>query len=188
MTEILESLRRAIRLIVGKCVIEASKLGSDGVETNVILLGGEKHSAVRLMQHYGFASVPGDGAEAVALFVGGARDNGVVVSTQGPASQIPKLEKGESCLFSQYGQSIIMKKDGSVQVFAASGKDIVFNNRLVAKQDISCDKNVKAGGNVSAQGDVKTQTNSLNLHVHSGGTVQGMTLAPQTTPPPTPDP
>jgi phage baseplate assembly protein V len=122
MIRLLESIRRSIRLIVGKCILTACKVSEDGIESNVILLGNEKHSAVKVMQHYGFASLPDDDAEAVALFVGGSRDNGVVTAEQGNPEDIPKLEKGEVSLFSRFGQKIVLKKDGSILIVPKEGE------------------------------------------------------------------
>ena len=110
MIRLINELKKAVRLMVGKCIIEAASKASDGVNADIMLLGNERHYGLRLMQHYGFSSVPNADSEGVALFVGGARDNGVVVASQGDASKIPALEKGEVALFSEFGQSIVLKK------------------------------------------------------------------------------
>lgn len=165
MIRLLEELRRSLRLVVGKCVLSAMKQGCDGNECNLLLLGSDRHSGVRALQHYGFASVAPDGSDAVALFVGGSRDNGVVVAEQGAKSDIPQLNKGETALFSKFGQKIILKNDGSISVVAADGKSIVFNSKIEASEDIVCEKSITAGEDVSAAGDVVAHDSSLPVHL-----------------------
>lgn len=150
MMPFLESLRKALRLVVGKCIIEKSSKSSSGMVANIVLLGSERHSDVRLMQHYGFASRPVADSEAVALFVGGSRDNGVVVATQGAVGDIPALEPGEAAFFSKFGQKILLKSDGSVDVLAASGKTIHLKN------DVQISGNLKTTGTADVAGDITT--------------------------------
>ena len=174
MIHLINELKKAVRLMVGKCIIEAASKASDGVNADIMLLGNERHYGLRLMQHYGFASVPNADSEGVVLFVGGARDNGIVVASQGEASKIPALEKGEVALFSEFGQSFILKKDGSVAVTPASGKDILFNGRVVSTADIVAEGGIKAVGEVAAKVqkagdnyvDVPLQTVHLSIHTH----------------------
>ena len=62
MIRLLEKIRNSIRLIVGPCLIEKASKEKNGIQANIVLLGNEKHSAVKVMQHYGFASLPDDDA------------------------------------------------------------------------------------------------------------------------------
>lgn len=171
MIRLLESLKESLRLLVGKCVIEAASKTSDGVNVDVVLLGKERHSGVRLMQHYGFASVPKNGALGVALFVGGARDNGVLVASQGDAGGIPALESGEVALFSEYGQKVVLDKNGDVIVAPASGRDVVMNGRVIAKSGLVSEGDVLAVGEVAARvikaGDTYTDATAVHLSTHS---------------------
>lgn len=171
MIRLLESLRRSLRLLVGKCVIEAASKSSDGVNVDFVVLGNERHSGVRLMQHYGFASVPKSGAHGVALFVGGARDDCVLVASQGEAGGIPALDSGEVALFSEYGQKVVLDKNGNVDVFPASGKDILFNGRVIAKNGLVSEGDVLAVGEVAARvikaGETYTDATAIHLSTHS---------------------
>lgn len=141
MIRLINELKKAVRLMVGKCIIEAASKEPDGVNADIMLLGNERHYGLRLMQHYGFASVPNADSEGVALFVGGARDNGIVIASQGDASKIPALEKGEVALFSEFGQTIVLKKDGSILATPKSGKPYKIDSNLEVTGDIKafCD-------------------------------------------------
>lgn len=183
MIRLIEDLKKSIRLVIGKCLIEVAKKDADGLSADILLLGNERHSGVRLMQHYGFASRPDSGAKAVALFVGGSRDNGVVVATQGAPSGIPDLDDGEVAVFSRYGQKILLDKDGNVQVIPASGKDVIFEGRVVAKDDIISESNILSVGEVAAKvtkiGESYSEVVAVHLstHVHAG---QGVSPTPGT--------
>ena len=127
MIRLLEKIRNSIRLIVGPCLIEKASKEKKGIQANIILLGNEKHSGLRVLQQYGIASVPAAGSEAVALFVGGSRDNGFVVATQGDSGDIPTLKEGEVALFSKFGQTVVLKEDGSINMSTSSGGAVVID-------------------------------------------------------------
>lgn len=127
MIRLLEKIRNSIRLIVGPCLIEKASKEKKGIQANIILLGNEKHSGLRVLQQYGIASVPAPNSEAVALFVGGSRDNGFIVATQGDSGDVPALKEGEVALFSKFGQTILLQEDGSVNMSTSSGGSIVID-------------------------------------------------------------
>ena len=119
---LLEPIMAKIRLMVGRCVIIASKYGDGELLTDIELLAGEKRRGVEFLQQFGFSSRPKGDVEGIALFVGGSRDNGVVVATRGDC---PDLKEGEVMVHSPHGQKILLKSDGSVNVTNENGGSIV---------------------------------------------------------------
>ena len=119
---LLEPIMAKIRLMVGRCVIIASKYSDGELLTDIELLAGEKRRGVEFLQQFGFSSRPKGDVEGIALFVGGSRDNGVVVSTRG---ECPDLKEGEVMVHSPHGQKILLKSDGSVNVTNKNGGSIV---------------------------------------------------------------
>lgn len=119
---LLEPIMAKIRLMVGRCVIIASKYSDGELLTDIELLAGEKRRGVEFLQQFGFSSRPNGDVEGIALFVGGSRDNGVVISTRG---ECPDLEEGEVMVHSPHGQKILLKSDGSVNVTNKNGGSIV---------------------------------------------------------------
>ena len=182
MNRLLESLKKSLRLLVGKCVIEAASKNADGISVDLVLLGNERHSGVRLMQHYGFASVPKSGAHGVALFVGGARDNSVLVASQGAPDGIPALDAGEVALFSEFGQKVILNKNGDVVVASANGKDVIMNGRVIAKSGLVSEGDVLAVGEVAARvikaGETYTDATAVHLSTHTHPVSGNATTAP----------
>lgn len=143
MIQLIEQLKNKIRLIVGRALVEAvnSASGEDGLSIDISLPGGERHTKVPLFQQYGLTSKPNKDSEAVVLFIGGARDNGVAIATQGNASFLPSLDDGEVAMFSEYGQTIILKKDGSIVAKPKFGKSYRIESDVEVTGDIKafCD-------------------------------------------------
>lgn len=146
-----EPLAKRIALMVGRCAILASKYKDGELLTDIELVAGEKRRGVEFLQQFGFSSRPKGDVEGVALFVGGSRDNGVVIATRG---ECPDLEEGEVRVHSPFGSSITLKKDGSVELATKSNKF-----RFV--------------GDIEATGDVKAMCDgafvTLTKHIHGTG-------------------
>ncbi|WP_295055578.1 phage baseplate assembly protein [uncultured Fibrobacter sp.] len=119
MERLLNPIKARIRLMVGKCLISAC----EGLNVDISLLVGESRENVDFYQQYGFSSRPVGKVAGVALFVGGSRDNGVVVASRGEDDDMGvNLEPGEVSVHSRFGSEIRLKKDGSVVLKTSSNK------------------------------------------------------------------
>ena len=116
---LLDPILAKIRLMVGRCVILASKYKDGELLADIELVAGEKRRSVEFLQQFGFSSRPKGDVEGIALFVGGSRDNGVVISTRG---ECPDLKEGEVRVHSPFGSSITLKDDGTVELVTNSKK------------------------------------------------------------------
>lgn len=148
---LLDPILAKIRLMVGRCVILASKYKDGELLADIELLAGEKRRGVEFLQQFGFSSRPKGDVEGIALFVGGSRDNGVVISTRG---ECPDLKEGEVRVHSPFGSSITLKDDGTVELVTNSKKF-----RFVG--------DIEATGNVKAMCDAAFVT--LAGHIHPTG-------------------
>lgn len=119
---LIEPIMKRLALLVGRCVVYASKYKDGELLADIELVAGEKRRSVEFLQQFGFSSRPKGKVDAVALFVGGSRDNGVVVAT---GDQANDLEEGEVMVHSPHGQKILLKSDGSVNVTNKNGGSIV---------------------------------------------------------------
>lgn len=159
MIKILESLRDKLRLVVGRCVIIASRYGDDGLNVDVELTPREKRRNVEFLQQYGFISRPKGAVSAVALFPDGNRSNGLVIACDGDGEGVSKnLEEGEVCMISPYGQQIYFQKDGSISIVSGNG---VVN----LDGELNVTKGVNSGGNVVAFNNSPNKVTLAN-HVH----------------------
>lgn len=148
---ILEPILAKLRLMVGRCVILASKYKDGELLADIELVAGEKRRGVEFLQQFGFSSRPKGDVEGIALFVGGSRDNGVVIATRG---ECPDLKEGEVRVHSPFGSSITLKNDGTVELVTNSKKF-----RFVG--------DIEATGNVKAMCDAAFVT--LAGHIHPTG-------------------
>ena len=116
---LIESLMAKLRLMVGRCVISASRYKNGELLADIELVAGERRRNVEFLQQFGFSSRPKGDVEGVALFIGGSRDNGVVIATRG---ECPDLKEGEVMVHSPFGTSITLKNDGSIEFLTNSNK------------------------------------------------------------------
>ena len=148
---LLDPILAKIRLMVGRCVILASKYKDGELLADIELVAGEKRRGVEFLQQLGFSSRPKGDVEGIALFVGGSRDNGVVISTRG---ECPDLKEGEVRVHSPFGSSITLKDDGTVELVTNS-------------------KKFRFVGDIEATGDVKAMCDAafvtLAGHIHPTG-------------------
>ena len=148
---LLDPILAKIRLMVGRCVILASKYKDGELLADIELVAGEKRRGVEVLQQFGFSSRPKGDVEGIALFVGGSRDNGVVISTRG---ECPDLKEGEVRVHSLFGSSITLKDDGTVELVTNS-------------------KKFRFVGDIEATGDVKAMCDAafvtLAGHIHPTG-------------------
>ena len=152
----IQSLIERVRLIVGRCVIVASRYDSGANVADVELTAGEKRRGLDFVQQFGLVSRPKGEVSGVALFVGGNRANGVVVACNGEESALRKsLKEGEVCLVAPFGQQIFLKEDGSILFKSANGVVNVDGEMHVSEDVIVFDK--------------KPNQVRVSTHIHGSG-------------------
>jgi phage baseplate assembly protein V len=103
-------------------------------------LEGETRADVERVQEYGFTSVPLAGAEAVAVFPGGFREQGLVIATDDRRYRLTGLTAGEVAIYTDQGDKVVIERGGTIRV-TASAKVVIAtpvvelagNTRAVAK-------------------------------------------------------
>jgi phage baseplate assembly protein V len=132
----LTPLRVRVANMLGRAVV---KLVDDAKKTQIIqvVAGPDEVRELERFQEYGFSSVPLDGAEAVAVFVGGRRDHGFVIATDDRRYRLTGLQAGEVAIYHKDGASVLLKADGSIAVTPKSGAivQLAGNTNPVAKGD-----------------------------------------------------
>lgn len=158
----LDDIRRAlsplsvrISNLVGRGVIKRVDDAKKVQELQVDLLDGETRDEVESFGQYGLTSSPPVGAEAVAIFVGGRRDHALVIGVEDRRYRVKNLPTGEVCLYSQHGQTIVLKTNGDVEITPKAGQ----------KLKIATD--VEVTGTLTASVDVVGGGKHLATHTHS---------------------
>lgn len=160
---IIEKIMGRVRLMVGRCVILASKYNDGELLADVELVAGEKRRGIEFLQQFGFSSRPKGDVEGVVLFIGGSRDNGVVIATRG---ECPKLKEGEVKIHSAFGSSLLLKDDGSIVITPASGKNVVAESNLLCMGKLLATQDVVAGVTDAGGTVIESGGFSLMTHMH----------------------
>ena len=150
--KILARLRRRIRLLISRAVITTvnDSLKLQGLQ--ITLLAGNVADEVESFQHYGFTSVPEDGAEAIALDINGHK---VVIATGDRRHRKKGMAGGEVAVYHKGGGYLYFKESGDVELKAPGKVDII----------AGADINVTAQGNanVTATGKVTVKGDGIDL-------------------------
>lgn len=152
----IERLYHRVLSAVGIGRVSASRdQAGDGARLLQLRISEEEtRDATPELAHYGFASRPKVGADAVVLFVGGNRSAGVVVATNDRRYRL-ELAEGEVALHTDEGDRVHLKRGRVVEI--AAGAKLRIDAPLV-----------EVTGRVEAAGDVKAGAVSLQQHVHTG--------------------
>lgn len=170
-------LRRRVMLLVGRAIVRLSN-DAGGLQTCQLgLLAHETREGVERLQEYGFTSRPHDGAEAVAVFVGGNRDHGLVIAIDDRRYRLRELEQGEVALYDDLGQVVRLRRDGSVHVQASA--QVVLEAPLVhVAGALTVSGGVTALAASPSEVSLGAFRDVFNEHVHAETDEGGPTLPP----------
>lgn len=115
---------------------------------------------------YGFQSYPPDGADGIAVFLGGERTNGVVIACGHQQYRIRNLTHGEVCISDDKGQRVYLSSTGIV--VNGGGHPVTITNAPEVTADtplMRCTGNIECEGSIVAAGDITD---------NSGTTAQSM--------------
>lgn len=159
-----------MRLMVARGVVKLVKdAGLQLIQAD--LLADETRDGVERIQNYGYRGHPPQGSTVAAVAVEGSRDHLVVVACEHP-DYVPKLNSGETAMYSMFGQLFKMDKDGNVTLTCK-------NFRIEASEDVTTTaKNVTttADGNFQTQASGNasiTATGGASMSGGAGATITG---------------
>lgn len=160
----IERLYRRVLMVVGRGRI---KTGRDDGAAQVlqVRLGamGTIDNLPRLAE-YGFNSMPPADTDAIVLFAGGNRSDGVIVATGSQQYRMRSLKLGEVSISDDQGQSVFLTRGGIVidggglPIKVTNAPTITLDSPTVhATGDMIVDGDVQVTGNVDVQGAVAAQ-------------------------------
>jgi len=174
----LKPLRDRVAMMLSRGLLEKA---SDDTAMQLVKVSINDAELLELVEHlhaYGLSSnCPSDGGEVVVGCCGGNRDSAIALTVGNSKFRPKNLKVGEVVLYSKFGQTILLKEDGSIVVTPKAGKKLV----------LDCD--VEVTKTLTATTDVVVGTISLKSHVHPAtsviptvggvvGTNAGNTLTP----------
>lgn len=113
---LLRPLETKIANVVARAVIERVNDAGGLQSLQVGVLEDEPVEDAENFQAYGLTSKPTAGAEAVLLFPNGDRSHPLVIAVDDRRYRLTGLADGEVALYSEHGQTVHLKADGSVEV------------------------------------------------------------------------
>jgi len=114
-----KDLARALGMIM-RAVVTRVTDSTEAQEVQGQVLRDEVLDLERI-QSYGMTAVPQVGAEAVVVFLGGSRSNGVVIAVEDRRYRLTGLAAGEVALYDDQGQKVHLKRDKIVIECKAGG-------------------------------------------------------------------
>ncbi|HAU77477.1 MAG TPA: hypothetical protein DCW88_18695 [Agrobacterium sp.] len=162
MSEIVNKVRGLVRRVTVKDIKDDGQMQTASAE----VAEGVWRNDLEVMHPYGFLSVPDDdGAVGVALAIGGDEGDMVILPLANPSQRMGGLSKGDVGLSNKFGDRIIIKANGGIEVQAANS--ITFKvggvTMTLDASGLSVD-----GGSIKHDGVVIDKT-----HKH-GGVVPGL--------------
>lgn len=109
-----------IQMMIAKALVKSVDDTGDIQLVKIAAQDGVVQDKVERIQNFGFTSRPPADSEAIALYLQGNRDHGVVIACDSGASRITGIESGDSVMYSAHGDKIHMKKRG---IFFNDGTD-----------------------------------------------------------------
>lgn len=154
----IERLYRRVMLVVGRGRI---KTGSDtgAAQQQQVTLGPfETFDNVPRLSEYGFNSMPPPESDAVLIFVGGNRVDGVIIATGNQTYRMRSLKPGEVSISDNLGQSVYLTQNGIVvsgaglPVLVTNTPEITLDTPLTRiTGDAEIDGNLTVGKNATVQ-------------------------------------
>lgn len=159
------------RSIVRRATIGNLDSEADGQTVQATTLADETRDAVELFEPYGFTSAPPAGSEALVFNVGGDTAHPVALAAGSRAVRLVGLASGEVAVYSNAGSRIVLREDGSIDIFPAGGQVVRLGgeggNAVARIEDgvspsdamIAWASVVEAGVNVAAPGSFTPANN-----------------------------
>jgi phage baseplate assembly protein V len=122
----------------GNCQTHQTRMNNNEIRDNTPRLA-----------EFGFSSNPPVGSDQLIIFLGGDRNNGVIVGTGHQQSRPKGLSEGETKIYSQDGKYIYLTASNGITI-DANHQQVTVNNASTVTVNASSDVTVNCGGNMTA--------------------------------------
>lgn len=154
---VISALHRRVTMMlgIGNTTQAANETGGvQQLQVTMLVAGSaaETRDNVASMQFYGFSSSPVPGARHLIGFLSGDRKKGIAIASSDPRYRPTGMKAGEVMIHDNQGRQIYLSASGIV--INCNGSPLTING------------NVAVNGAITATGDVKAGSISLQDHVH----------------------
>lgn len=193
----INDLYKRMMLVIGRAQVQivddTQNVQSVQLEINV----GETRDKTFNFQHFGFSSNLPPLTDCAVVFLGGDRNQGVIIGSNNAKFRFKNLASGETVIYDAFGKSILLGESGIV--VNANGQPVAINNaaavtvnctsvHIVSAGDVIIDAPLlKVSGDIVDNYAINTDNASsmrskYNAHKHPGVTAGGASTATTDTP------
>lgn len=161
-----------LRLAVARALVGRINDGTGLQTVQLQIQAGVGRDNVERFQQYGLTSVPFDGAESIALSVGGNTNHQVVISVDDRRYRLRGLKTGEVALFDDQGQAVHLTRAGIVIRGAGLPITVTQTPLIVLDSNVQITKDLQVLGSTQLDGDSATHKGTNIGHDHRHDEVQ----------------
>lgn len=178
MMRTLKNVQQRVMMAIARGVVRGISDGGKRQTVQVELLKDELRDGVERMQNYGLTSHPHPGGDAAVVFVGGNREQGIVLAFENRQYRVVGLEQGEVCLYDDLGNRVSLLRD-MVKVEAIQHAEVIAPTvKIVGAVTIEGSLEVKGPstltGNIASTGTITNNGKRIDsTHTHTGVTPGG---------------
>lgn len=177
MSRLLDPLKRRVANMLARGVVALVNDDSKIQTMQATFLANETRDGIEHFQAYGLTANPHPGAEAIALFLNGARDNPIIICVDDKRYRLKGLETGEVALYTDEGDSIILKRGNNIEINTQTLTVNATAGMTVNAPFLRCTGDIH--DNYNAQPDSLAEMRAkYNIHVHDENDSGGPTDAP----------
>ena len=116
LTSIVQELKRRVFLLISIGKVHRVDDSKDLQQLQIEAMPGEIHDSVVKFGHYGLATHPKPGSDAIVLFPRGERNQGIVIAIEDKRFRFKSLAPGEVALYTDEGDHIYFRRDKTLAI------------------------------------------------------------------------
>jgi phage baseplate assembly protein V len=145
MSRFVAPLKRRVFNLIIRAIIDSVEDTTKMQIARITLGKGEIIEGIEHPQPYGFTARAKKGAEAVVLFPGGNRNQGILIMVEDSRYRLIGLPDGGVAMYDFAGNYIKMTENAGIEIATKTGKDISISCK-------NCSINLESGGKFSVAG------------------------------------
>lgn len=171
----LGDLGNRVMMMIARGVLRGVTDSSSRQTLQVELLKGEIRDGIERMQNYGFTSHP-TGGDVAVMFLGGNREQGIVVAVDDRRYRLTTLQAGEVAIYDDLGNKVEllreMVKVTAVQHLQAEAPTTSLVSAVTITGSLTVEGETTLNGNTTTTGTLTNNGKAVgSTHTHAGGPV-----------------
>ena len=139
MNSTLKKLAARVKSGIARGLIKAVVDTGEIQLVKVSTVEGDTQDGIERLQPFGLSSNPPVGSEAVIMYFGGNREDGIVLMVDSGANRPTGLEAGEAQFYSEFAGYVKSNKDGKLELSGTAGTAVRFSSLETAFNQLKSD-------------------------------------------------